>query len=83
MLARKHSVLCIYRQGLHGQLVGTAHEGEYNVQCYATDDAVQIVNWFITISHSQSFIMLCHIYTTYNLTRQYSILDVYTYSHFK
>jgi hypothetical protein len=43
---------------------------------------------FITISHLhvhnyihlQSFIMLCHIYTAYNLTHQYSILDVFTYT---
>jgi hypothetical protein len=42
--------------------------------CYATEDAVQIVNFFITVFtrnyiHSQLFIMLCHIYTAYNLTR--------------
>jgi hypothetical protein len=43
------------------------------VTCYATEDAVQIVNSFIAISNLQSFIPLCHIYTEYNLTRQYSI----------
>jgi hypothetical protein len=33
-----------------------------------------------TISHIQSFVPLCHIYTAYKLTRQYSILDVHTYT---
>jgi hypothetical protein len=33
--------------------------------------------------HTQLFLTLCHIYTAYNLTRQYSILDVYTYLRFK
>jgi hypothetical protein len=42
------------------------------VTCYATEDAVQIVNWFY-YNLTQSFIPLCHIYTAYNLTRQYSI----------
>jgi hypothetical protein len=43
--------------------------------CYATEDTVRIVNWFITIPirrnyiHSQLFITLCHIYTAYNHTR--------------
>jgi hypothetical protein len=43
--------------------------------CYATEDAVRIVNSFITIPvtrnyiHSQLFITLCHIYTAYNDTR--------------
>jgi hypothetical protein len=41
-------------------------------------DAVQIVNSFITILHLEEFITLCHIYTAYNLTLQYSIPDVYT-----
>jgi hypothetical protein len=69
----------------------------YIVTCYATEDAVRIGTSFITISttrnynHSQLFITLCHIYTAYNLTRQYSILfshslrntlDIFTYSHF-
>jgi hypothetical protein len=45
----------------------------YNiVTCYATKDAVQIVNSFI-YNLTQSFIPLCHIYTAYNLTRQYFI----------
>jgi hypothetical protein len=60
-------------------------------------DAVQIGNLFMTILttrnyiHSQLFLTLCHIYTTYNLTRQYSTLfsrslhntlDIFTYSRF-
>jgi hypothetical protein len=45
--------------------------------CYATEDAVRIVNSFITIpitrnyNHSQLFITLCHIYTAYNRTRSW------------
>jgi hypothetical protein len=44
------------------------------VLCYATEDAVQIGNCFITIrttrnyNHSQLFITLCHIYTAYSHT---------------
>jgi hypothetical protein len=60
------------------------------VPCYGTWDAAQIVNSFITISttrnynHLQSFITLCHIYTAYNLTCQYSILSVIVFiTHFK
>jgi hypothetical protein len=47
------------------------------VPCYATEDAVQIVNSFITIpitrnyNHSQLFLTLCHIYTAYNHTRSW------------
>jgi hypothetical protein len=49
--------------------------------CFATEDAVQIVNSFYYIPitrnyiHLQLFLTLCHIYTDYNLTRQYSILS--------
>jgi hypothetical protein len=57
------------------------------VQCYATEDAVQIVNsFYYNLPHVTTFthnhlLTLCHIYTAYNLTRQYSILDVYTYTY--
>jgi hypothetical protein len=54
---------------------------EYIVRGYSTEDTVQIVNSYITLSttrhykHLQLFPTLCHIYTAYNLTRQYSILS--------
>jgi hypothetical protein len=41
------------------------------VTCYATEDTVRIVNSFI-YNLTQSFFPLCHIYTAYNLTIQYS-----------
>jgi hypothetical protein len=47
------------------------------VPCYSTEDAVQIVNSFITIPtthnyiHSQLFLTPCHIYTAYNHTRSW------------
>jgi hypothetical protein len=57
------------------------------VTCYATEDAVRIVNSFYLQSqslipllhvrhynHSQLFLTLCHIYTAYNLTRSQSLL---------
>jgi hypothetical protein len=56
------------------------------VTCYATEYAVRIVNSFITIlatrnyNPSQLFLTLLRVYTAYNLTRQYSILDVFTYT---
>jgi hypothetical protein len=54
------------------------------VQCFATEDAGQIVNSFYLKSHtrnynhSQLFLTLCHIYTAYNLTCRYSILSCHS-----
>jgi hypothetical protein len=47
------------------------------VPCYSTEDAVRIINSFITIpitrnyNHSQLFLTLCHIYTAHNHTRSW------------
>jgi hypothetical protein len=47
------------------------------VRCLCTEDAVWVVNSFITIPvtrnyiHSQLFLTLCHIYTAYNHTRSW------------
>jgi hypothetical protein len=53
-----------------------ANNRKYTTQnietCYATEDAVQIVNLFI-YNLTQSFVPLCHIYIVYNLTRRYFI----------
>jgi hypothetical protein len=55
---------------------------------WVLETPLRLVLDFITISHLhnynhlQLFITLCHIYTAYNLTRQCSILSVFTYSHF-
>jgi hypothetical protein len=59
------------------------------VQCFATEDAVRIVNFFITIpttrtyNHSQLFLKLCPFYTAYKHTRSslqslITLLHVYT-----
>jgi hypothetical protein len=59
------------------------------VSRFATEDAVQIVNPFITIpttrnyNHSQLFITLCHIYTAYNHSHSWlqsliTLLHIYT-----
>jgi hypothetical protein len=66
------------------------------VPCYATEDAGQIVNWFIcnlhvrNYNHTQLFLTLCHIYTAYNLTCLHwltsqlssQIITHFTFSHF-
>jgi hypothetical protein len=47
------------------------------VPCFATEDAVRIVNSFNlqfytrNYNHSQLFLTLCHIYTAYNHTRSW------------
>jgi hypothetical protein len=59
---------------------GYSTTSDHQLYRYATADTVRIVNWFITTPitrnyiHSQLFLTLCHIYTAYNLTRQYSTL---------
>jgi hypothetical protein len=59
------------------------------VPCYDTEDAVRVVNSFITIpitrnyNHSQLFLTLCHIYTAYNHTRSWlqSLIILFTRLH--
>jgi hypothetical protein len=59
------------------------------VACLGTLDAVWIVNWFPynlnvrNYIHLKLFLTFLRFYTITILTRQYSILDVFTYSHFK
>jgi hypothetical protein len=74
-------------------LGGLDHVWSPIVPCYSAEDAGQIINSFYlqlqsltpllhvrNYNHSQLFLNLCHIYTAYNLTGQYSILDVFTYT---
>jgi hypothetical protein len=70
-----HELIFISVKWLYCKMLGSLdYFWPPDVQCLLTEDAVQIVNWFITIQitrnyiHSQ-FITLYHFYTAYNLTR--------------
>jgi hypothetical protein len=55
-------------------------EWMYSVTCYATEEAVRIVN-----SHVMTITIIYYAIVRYTITihtPQYSIQDIFTYSHF-
>jgi hypothetical protein len=63
----------------HGSVLAPVMYSLYIVTCYATEDAVRIVNWFY-LQSPQSLIPLLHVYTVYKHYTLIFSLDLQQFS---